>query len=236
MIFFGSKPKSFLGIDIGTSSIKVVQLKKTEDKFELETYGEISTIGYVERLNESFQSTSLKSLETINREMLKLVLDEAKTNTKNVVMAIPIFSSFTSIIEMPEMEEKELNQAVEFESRKYIPIPSTEVLLDCKVIDSGMIKDDNSGKTFKGKRILLIAVPKEVINKYIRIAESLNLKVDALELESFSFARSLALGETEPVCVLDIGARATSFTVIDKGTVQMSHGLDVAGAEMTRIN
>jgi len=235
MIFFGSKPKSILGIDIGTSSIKVVQLKKVEDKFKLETYGEISTVGYVERLNESFQSTSLKTLEGINCEMVKLVLDKAKVNAKNIVMAIPIFSSFTSTIEMPEMAEKELSRAVEFEARKYIPIPSAEVVLDWKVIDSGMIKDGASDKPFKGKRILLIAVPREVINKYIRIAESLNLKIKALELESFSFARSLTYKETEPVCVLDIGARATSFTIIDKGTVQMSHGLDIAGAEMTRI-
>ena len=66
MGIFGNKPKSILGIDIGTSSIKVVQLKKIEDKFKLETYGEISTVGYVERLNESFQSTSLKSLESRN--------------------------------------------------------------------------------------------------------------------------------------------------------------------------
>jgi type IV pilus assembly protein PilM len=104
-----------------------------------------------------------------------------------------------------------------------------------KIIDSGIIKDDTSEKTFKGKRIFLIAVPKEVVNKYIRIAESLDLKISALELESFSFARALTFKETEPVCVLDIGARATSFTIVDKGAIQMSHGLDIAGAEMTRI-
>jgi type IV pilus assembly protein PilM len=235
MKLFGSKPKSFLGIDIGTSSIKVVQLKKIEDKFKLETYGEISTIGYVERLNESFQSNSLKALEAITREMVKVVLDKAKITTKNTIMAIPIFSSFTSVIEMPEMADKELARAVEFEARKYIPIPSAEVVLDWKVIDSGMIKDETSEKPFKGKRILLIAVPKEVVNKYIRIAESLNLKIIALELESFSFARSLTAGQTDPVCILDIGARATSFTIVDKGAIQMSHGLDIAGAEMTRI-
>jgi type IV pilus assembly protein PilM len=235
MGIFGNKPKSFLGIDIGTSSIKVVQLRKIEDKFKLETYGEISTVGYVERLNESFQSTSLKSLEGITREMVKLALDKAKVDAKNVVMAVPVFSSFTSVIEMPEMADKELDRAIEFEARKYIPIPSTEVVLDWKIIDSGIIKDGVSEKPFKGKRIFLIAVPKEVVNKYIRIAESLDLKINALELESFSFARSLTFNETGPVCVLDIGARATSFTIIDKGIVQMSHGLDIAGAEMTRI-
>ncbi|MFH1129210.1 MAG: type IV pilus assembly protein PilM [Patescibacteria group bacterium] len=235
MGIFGSKPKSILGIDIGTSSIKVVQLRKSEGKFKLETYGEISTLGYIERLNESFQSSSLKTLEAITREMIRLVIEKSGADAKNVVMAIPVFSSFTSVIEMPEMAEKELNRAVEFEARKYIPIPLSEVVLDWKIVDSGTIKDENS-KIIQGKRVLLIAVPKEVVNKYIRISDSLNLKINALELESFSFARSLTLsGDEKPICVLDIGARATSFTIIDKNTVQMSHGLDIAGAEMTRI-
>ena len=225
MTLFGNKPKSFLGIDIGTSSIKVVQLKKEGDKFKLETYGEISTVGYVERLNESFQSTSLKTIEAVTREMVGLTLNKAKINTKNAVMAVPIFSSFTSVIEMPIMTESELTQAVEFEARKYIPIPSAEVELDWKIIENAK----------QGKRILLIAVPKEVINKYIRIADALNLKINALELESFSFARSLMSGDSSSACILDIGARTTSLTIVDKNMIQMSHGLDIAGAEMTRI-
>ena len=234
MLFFGSKPKSILGIDIGTSSIKVVQLKKIEDKFKLETYGDISTIGYLDRLNESFQTTSLRTLEAITREMLKIVLKKAETTTRHAILTIPVFSSFTSVIEMPEISDKELVQAIEFEARKYIPIPLAEVVLDWKIIETGMIRDSNSPKSFRGKRILLIAVPKEVVNKYIRIAEALNLKVNALELENFSFARSLALNEINPLCILDIGARATSCSIVEKGMVQMSHGLDIAGAEMTR--
>ncbi len=234
MAIFGSKPKSILGVDIGTSSIKIVQLRKSEDKFKLETYGEISTLGYIEKLNESFQSSSLKTLEAITREMIRLVIERSGANAKNIVMAIPVFSGFTSVIEMPEMADKELARAIEFEARKYVPIPLSEVVLDWKIVDSGTIKDDNS-KTMQGKRVLLIAVPREVVNKYIRISEALNLKINALELESFSFARSLTLKEDKPICVLDIGARATSFTIIDKDTVQMSHGLDIAGAEMTRI-
>lgn len=234
MAIFGSKPKSILGVDIGTSSIKVVQLRKIEGKFKLETYGEISTLSYVERLNESSQSNSSETLETITREMIKLIMERSSVTAKNIVMAIPVFSSFTSVIEMPEMAEKELNRAVEFEARKYIPIPLSEVVLDWKIVDSGTIKDENS-KTIQGKRVLLIAAPKEVVNKYTRIADELDLRINALELESFSFARSLSLNEDKPICVLDIGARATSFTIIDKNTVQMSHGLDIAGAEMTRI-
>ena len=234
MAFFTKKPKSFLGIDIGTSSIKVVQLKKEDERFKLETYGELITIGYLERLNDPFQTTSLKTLEVITREMLRILLKKAEVTAKAVVMAIPIFSSFASVIEMPEMAEKELARAVEFEARRYVPIPTAEVMLDWKVIESGIIKDSVSPKPFKGKRILLIAVPKEVVNKYIKLADSLDLKIVALELESFSVARCLMANDRGSACILDIGARATSFTIIDKSIIQMNHSLDVAGAEMTK--
>lgn len=216
MGLFGSKPKSILGIDIGTSSIKVVELRKSEDKFKLETYGEISSVDYIDKPNDP----------VVIQEMLRAVLKKADTKSKQAVMAIQIFSSFTSVIEMPEMAEEDLAKSIEFEARKYIPTPLSEVVLDWKII--------NSGTSDKSKKILLIAVPKEVVNRYIKIADGLNLKINALELESFSFARSLIYKEANPVCVLDIGARATSSTIIDNGIVQMSHGLDIAGAEMTR--
>ncbi|MBU3922949.1 type IV pilus assembly protein PilM [Patescibacteria group bacterium] len=232
---FSKKSKSILGIDIGTSSIKVVQLRKEENRFELETYGELSTFGYLERLNETFQGTSLRTLEVVTREMIRILIEKAKVSTKDVIMAIPVFSSFVSIIELPEMAEKELAQAIEFEARKYVPIPLSEVILDWKIIESGTIKNNSHLPSFNGKRILLIAVPKEVVNKYLKIAEDLKLKIKALELESFSLARSLIIDNKISVCILDIGARATSFTIVDKGIIQMSHSLDVAGAEMTKI-
>ncbi len=234
MLFFGRKSKSFLGIDIGTSSIKVVQLKKEQERFKLETYGELITIGYLERLNDPFQTTTLKTLEVVTREMLRILLKKAEITAKQTIMSIPIFSSFASVIEMPEMAEKELARAVEFEARRYVPVPTAEVALDWKVIETGIIKDGVSPKPFKGTRILLIAVPKEVINKYIKLADSLGLKIAALELESFSVARSLMANDKSSACILDIGARATSFTIIDKGIIQMSHSLDIAGAEMTK--
>ncbi|MDP2934314.1 MAG: type IV pilus assembly protein PilM, partial [bacterium] len=231
---FKKKAKPSLGIDIGTASIKVVQLKKEEEKFKLETYGQISTIGYLERLNDTFQSTSLKTLEVVAREMLRVVLEKAEVTVKNAVMSIPVFSSFVSIIEMPFMGEKELARAIQFEARRYVPIPLPEVILDWRVIEIGMIKNDFSPRPFKGKRVLLIAVPIEVVNKYLRIADDLGLGVVALELESFSVARSLMSNDKSSVCILDVGVRASSFTIVDKGIVQMSHSLDIGGGEMTR--
>ena len=232
--FLKKKSKPSLGIDIGTASIKVVQLKREDEKFRLEAYGQISTVGYLERLNDTYQGTTLKTLEVVAREMLRVVLEKSAVTVKNAIMSVPVFSSFVSIIEMPFMGEKELERAIQFEARRYVPIPLTEVILDWRVIEVGMIKNDFSPRPFKGKRILLIAVPIEVVNKYLRIADALGLRVDALELESFSVTRSLMANDKSSACILDVGARASSFTIVDKGVLQMSHSLDVGGGEMTK--
>ncbi len=232
---FKSKSKSCVGIDIGTSSIKLVQLKKSDQRYQLETYGELQTYGYLERLNDPFQTRSLKILESQVVEMIKRIMKEAETNTKRVTMSIPVFSSFISVVNLPPMSKNELPQALSFEAKRYVPVPLSEVKVDWKVIG----QEKTNSKKGKNKdvykfRVLLIAVPKEIINKHIRIAKALKLNLVGLELESFSYIRSLLGNDKSSSCVLDMGARSTSFTVIDKGLIQGSHSLDVAGTELTK--
>lgn len=232
---FKRKTKSCLGIDIGTSSIKVVQLKRSEGRYKLETYGELQSYGYLERLNDPVQTKSLKILETQVIEMVRKIITEAEITTKRAAISIPVFSSFVSIIDLPPMLEKELSRALIFEAKRYIPIPLSEVRIDWKIIDKQRVNSTKSGKKdlFKS-RVLLIAVPKEVITKHLRIAKALGLKLIALELESFSYMRSLIGDDQGTSCVLDFGARSTSFTIINKGFIQMSHSLDIAGTELTK--
>ncbi len=232
---FGKGKKSVLGIDIGTSSIKMVQLKRVDERYKLETYGKLQTYGYLERLNDPFHTKSLRLLESQIVELIGKLLKKAETTSNQVVMSIPVFSSFISVVEMPPMPEKELSQALTFEAKRYIPVPLSEVRIDWKVIDredAGFSKNKNKN-LFKFK-ILLVAVPKEIIDKYLRIAQGLELKLQGLELESFSYLRSFMGDDKSTACILDLGARSTSFTIADKGFVQMSHGLDIAGAELTK--
>ncbi len=238
---FQRKPKTCIGIDIGTSSIKVVQLKRSENRYRLETYGELQTYGYLERLNDPLQTKSLKILEAHVIEMVKELLKETGATTKNAVMSIPVFSSFVSVTDLPPMLEKELPRALVFEAKRHIPIPLSEVRIDWKVINKTIV--DLEGGLSAGKagkkgltkfRVILIAVPKEVIAKYLRIAKALELKLLALELESFSYIRSLVGSDPSTICILDFGARSTSFTVVDKSFIQMSHSLDIAGSELTK--
>jgi len=236
---FRGKPKTCLGIDIGTSSIKVVQLKRSEGRYKLEAYGELQTYGYLERLNDPFQTKNLQLLESQVTEMLGKIIKEASITTKKVALSIPIFSSFISVVDLSPMSEKELSRALVFESKRYIPVSLDEVKIDWEVIDKQPVdsKDQAGMVPKKGLfkfRVLLVAVPKEVIIKYLRITRNLGLEILALELENFSYTRSLVGNDLSTACVLDFGARSTSFTIVDKGFIQMSHSLDIAGTELTK--
>lgn len=235
MGLFDKKTESCLGIDIGTSSIKVVQLKRSEEKYKLETYGELQTYGYLERLNDPFQTKSLKILESQVIEMIKRLMKEADTNTKHVAMSVPVFSSFISVIDLPPMSEKELQRALVFEAKRHIPVSLSEVRADWKVVSKEKVDSlkDKKKNLFKF-RVLIIAVPKEVIDRYLRITKALGLKLVALEMESFSYIRSLMGNDKSTACILDFGARSTSFTIVDRGFIQISHSLDIAGTELTK--
>ena len=117
--FLKKKSKSFLGLDIGSSAIKIVQLKKEKGVAVLETYGELS-LGPVGG-TEVGRSTNLNDKQ-ISSSLLDLI-KESRVNISNCGVSIPIRSSLVFEIEVPEMPEKQLKKIVPIEARRYIPVP-----------------------------------------------------------------------------------------------------------------
>jgi len=234
--FFKKKPKSYLGIDIGTSSIKVVQLKRQEIKPKLETYGFLETYGSIKLTTTPIQTSSLKILDDQVASMLEKLLKETEVTTNFAIMSIPVFSTFSAIMELPEMPESEIASAINYEARQYIPIPLDEVVLDWSIIGK---KTRNSIKGATNPitklQILLLAIPKELARKYTNITEMLGLELKVLEAEPFSLVRSLVGEDKAPIIIIDIGRRTTSINIIDKGYVMTSRAIDTSGDEFTKV-
>src|SRR3989338_9588751 len=151
-----SKPtQSVLGIDIGTSSIKLVQLRREHGRVILETYGAIALGPYAGV--EIGRATSLPA-EKIS-EALKDVIREANVTTVEAAISIPYSSSLVSVIRLPSTVEKQLAQVVPIEARKYIPVPINEVLLDWFVVSD---KKSADGKL----EVLLVAIHNDTIAKF----------------------------------------------------------------------
>src|SRR3989344_3188245 len=94
---------TYLGIDIGTTSIKLVEIARDKGLPVLRNYGVLDSYGYLERVNNAIQTSSLRLFESDVIELLRLLLKNSKTRTKKVVASLPSFSVFSTIIEVPAM-------------------------------------------------------------------------------------------------------------------------------------
>jgi type IV pilus assembly protein PilM len=128
--FFKQPDESVIGIDVGTSSIKVVQLRKKKGRAVLETYGELSLGPYAGLALG--QVTNLPADKIA--EAIKDVLRESNVTSNSAGVSIPFKSSLVSLIELPPVEPKQLQEMIPLEARKYIPVPISEVTMDWWVV------------------------------------------------------------------------------------------------------
>ncbi len=233
--FLKSKPKRYLGVDIGTSSIKLIELSKEKDRVKLEAYGQLSNYGSIERIGDAIQTSSLAMLDSQVAQMISFLMREAKTRTNRAIVSVPLFSAFVTIMEFPVMSEKEIGQAVPYEAKQYVPIPLAEVILDWQILgtvrkNASLEGASNIDKTL----VLLVAVPQEVVNKYKRIAKLAGINLQALELETLGMIRSVIGVDKTPLVLVDIGGRNTSMGVVEGGVLRMTHSIDTSGADITQ--
>ncbi|HYC79695.1 MAG TPA: type IV pilus assembly protein PilM [Candidatus Binatia bacterium] len=227
-----SKPKSHLGVDIGTSNIKIAQLKQQDSKFLLETYGLV---------NVAYQLSSRDSSQAIEHtaEVLKKLIDQSQVTTNQIVASLPNNVVFTSVIDIPKIPDSELKSAVESEAKKYVPLPLEEVALSWLTIQEKkkVNLDTNLGnlenKNDKNMKILLTAVPTVVVDNYLRVFKLAGLEPLALEIEALALIRSLVGEDMDSLLVIDIGAKNTSINLVDNGYLKLSKNLSVGGDTIT---
>ena len=229
-ILSGAKSnKSVLGVDISSSSIKVVQIKKEKGAAILETYGELA-LGPYTGLDKG-QSTNL-SLEKITGA-LKDLLKEANVTTKNCGVAIPMSSSLINLVKMPDVGKKRLQEMVPIEMRKYIPVPISEVSMDWRVVpkesqapNTGEEKPDEKDEKIKRIdkiEIFVVAIHKETIENYTQIVKEAGLKPSFFEIEIFSTIRTTSSKPGESIMIIDFGAGTTKVYIVESGIIRDSH-------------
>lgn len=246
MVFNPFKSKGKLGIDIGTSTIKVVQLENEGGRFALKNYGlfEFKSSDTAQQKNSSKQIENILKLP--DGEIiwgLKEIIKKAQIKAVDTIASIPSFSTFATVIEMPYLSEQDLAKSIPFEAHKYIPVPLNEVVLDWSIIDVPSAQTDTAPKLGQtrfgaGKptavEIFLVAVPKEETLRYQRIMQGAGLRLRALELENGALIRALLGNDLEPTVIVNIGGRSTSIVIINRGYERVSHNYEVGGFEITK--
>ncbi len=224
---FKSAPERVAGIDIGLHSTKVVELRHERERAILQTYGELKNQEYFQQDKASSTPTGLLRLsDDAIASLLGDLLREARVQTRDVVFSVPATASFITLISFPGRAEKEIDSAVPYEARKYIPVPIHEVVLDWDVLEPSRERDTIE--------VILVAVPRNVIEKMKRIAARVNVSFRALEVESFSLARALIGRDQTPTAIISIGHYTTTLVLADKGKVRLSRNFGKGSDELTR--
>jgi len=290
---FTAKPKGRLGIDVGSSAIKLVEISSAVQPLSLETYG-LASLGE-EALSDSRSLTA--AIESIRQgggddagggktdnhgeiifkaglpsnsilgafsdreisQIIKELLIRSRAKARRVCFSLPAFTTFFTVIELPPMKEKEIHAAIPYEAAKYVPIPLDEVFLDWSIISpstsSGQAPSTSSGQapstgldseldsrnspqarasavsssalnslpngSGQAVNVLMVAILKEAVAKYTKIAQLSNLEMGALEPESFSLARAL-VGESKDLSIIvDVGSSFTNIALMDRGSIRI---------------
>lgn len=225
--------ESVLGVDIGSSSIKVVQLKKRRGAPVLETYGELALGPYAN--SEVGRATNLQA--SVLSAALKDILREANVTTANAAFSIPFASSLISLIQMPVMAGSELSRMIPIEARKYIPVPISEVVLDWFTIPDEearyLSSESNPQQGVRKVNVLLVAIHNDTLTKFRSVAEEAGLASSFFEIEIFSAVRAALEQGIAPVMVIDLGAATTKMYVVEYGIVRLSHSVNRGGQDIT---
>lgn len=239
----GKGGASVIGIDIGSSSIKIVQLRRERGAAVLETYGELALGPYASL--ETGRATHLPPEKLA--EALKDIMTEANVTTKTCGVSIPFSSSLISLIDMPSLDPRQLAKMIPIEARKYIPVPISEVQLDWFILpeeeshyissEEGETAQQTAAREEKEasnrSRVLLVAIHNEVLTRYADVLKAVQLTPSFYEIEIFSTIRATLDRGIAPAAMLDIGAAVTKLYVVEYGIVRVSHIINRGAQDIT---
>lgn len=218
-----------LGIDVGTVSIKLVELSRKGDRVTLENYGILETKEYLKRANAALQTSSLKLGEREAVPLLSLLLREVAPKARRAVVSIPSFAAFFVPIGMPLLSPEETSKSVAFEVRQHLPLPVEEVTIEWQKIEEF---ENQRGQRMQ--RLLITAVPKELVVRYTAIVRAAGIRLAALEVEPVALARALLPPASPRTMVIDIGGESTGIAIVEGGVVQHVGQSDYGGAALTQ--
>ncbi|MFA6198438.1 MAG: pilus assembly protein PilM [Patescibacteria group bacterium] len=236
MALFGNKD-SYVGIDLGTAGIKIVELSGAGGQPKLVTYG---------YTDEAINIVRNDSAEVQGKvvALLKEIFKKARVGSNKVVAALPSFAVFSAVISLPAMSRRELASAVRWEAKKFVPMPIDEMILDWKLLNDEEAKDEKAPAPANGEAeeaaapnknlsVLLTAAPRNLVQRYVNIFKTINVKLVGIETEAFALERSLIGQDKSAVMVVDIGGMNTNVSVIRDSIPLLNRSIDVGGATIT---
>lgn len=209
------------GLDIGSTSIKIVEVKPDKGGLRLFAADFIPT-----------PPRGIMSESDVDQQLLigtiKKLVNLAKIDTTTVNISLSENQIFTRVIQMPDLTDKELTSAIKYESEQYIPLPVASVSLDWEVLT----RDKEKNRM----EVLLVGAPTALITKYQKIVQSSGLEIVSIETEILASSHSLILEQekTTPTVIVDIGSSSCDLGIFRDGLLVVSYTIPTGGAALTR--
>ncbi|KKQ66426.1 MAG: hypothetical protein US86_C0005G0037 [Candidatus Daviesbacteria bacterium GW2011_GWA2_38_24] len=217
--------RTLIGLDIGSFSTKAVVLSQKENPPKLLSLGQVATPtpGMVSDTDFDLQAVA---------EAIKSLVAGLKAPTKDVVFALPESKVFTRVIyDLPYLTDAELAQAIRYAAEEFVPMPIQEVNLNYQVLYRSAQKGPKSRTV-----VFVVASPKVLIDKYLRVMTMAELKPVAVETEIIASSRSLV--GTNPFSptslIIQLGATTTDYAVVDEGLILLTRSISTGGIALTR--
>jgi len=214
-------PGSF-GLDISDRTLKLVQIKRNKRGLSIWALNKIALPFGIIKKGE------VKDIEKLSIYIKKLVTKSGKVSSRYVVASLPEEKSFLRVLQMPRMSEQDLKKAVRFEAENYIPFSLDKVYLDSEVITCPKPKGEYV-------EVLITAMPKKVVDPYIKAIKKAGLIPLALETESQAAVRALIKDEVKgkPIYLIDFGATSTSFSVYFGDCLRFASFIPICSEDFT---
>lgn len=218
-----AEPLTAVGIDIGGASIKVVEVEETPKTIMLRTYGELQLGPY-----DGKPLGEVVALREQNRiEAVTDVMREAGVVGKRGALAMPLASSFLTVLSLSANSQEDLETRIPVEARKYVPLPLTDVTLDWTELPSINAKANSH-------EIMLAAVENKSLEDYRNLMSTIGMSAEPAEIEAFSLIRSLWKQTDSSLAIFDMGARTIKLYIVRDGILERLHRVGQGGREITR--
>lgn len=213
------KDTEFFGLDIGSTAIRLVQLRRGGAHPALVAYGALP-------VPTNLTTSDSKMDQDKISDMVKQLVRENRVSLKNVVVGLPAGKVFATVITTPKLDNAQLAKAIRYQAEQYIPMALNQVKLDWAVVDQS--KD---GKTLE---VLLVASQVSVVDKYMQILEKAGLEPLALEANATAVARSLIPPSNLAVVLVDFGALESDISIVWNNSPRLIRSVSVGGLTFVR--
>lgn len=224
---FKKKSKPILGLDISSTTVKLLELSKQGDSYRVESFAvkPIPANAIVEK--------NIAEPEAVSN-VLKAVVTQSKTKVKDAAVAVAGSAVITKTIELPgNLNDDELEAQINLEADQHIPYPREDVAIDFEVVSDA----DNNGDNVS---VLLAACRRENVEVREGVIEEADLQAEAIDVEAYAMERAFSLLAPQlgtmadkTVAILDIGATMTTLSVLEAGKIIYTREQMFGGKQLT---